>query len=504
MKSYKKLLTVFMILLLFCFCCFPAFALDDEDDPWEDETEPWIVTTTQPDTTVPQGSLPTKRETMTTTTSKEAETPAPLVRITRQNLSGKPSENESFAVTVLFHNYSNLSLLQGIAVFEPGDGLVLAEKSDSKVVPVVDPNGIAKVVIHLRAEKEYEKTEIPVAVSYAYSYRTPDGIVAAETSDKLIIPMQTPVKAAEQSDTANATPNIIVTKYQYGGTIAAGDAFTLYLEFTNTSRKLAAENIVMAVETGESVSITGASNTYYYALLGAGQTTSQSIPMRVSVSGGTQGAKIDISFRYEFVDHGSRGNTTTSESLSVPIYVPDRFHVTAPDTELIGTQNEELAVSIPYVNKGKSDVSNVQAKLIYDEKIAYCEQPQINLGNFEPGKSGTIDFYFTPTEAGSGSVQVVVTYEDERLQEKTLTVRVPYVVDEMFIEPDYGMEDLPDDTQPQSPVKTILKIAVPIVLIIGLIVLIAIIKKRRKKKADPSAAFDWSFVKPEEPTDENR
>ena len=500
MKTLKYVLSLALV-LLFCVQPFAAFA---EDDGWDDVTETTTaITTTHAQTTTTTTTTYAYATTTATTGATEiADVPAPIVRITRQSMPKKPGAGETFSVTVAIYNYGSVPLMQGLAVFEPGEGLALAERSDSKVVSAIDAKGNTLLTLKLRVLKEYTLTEIPVTVTYSYSYKTPMGVVSTSAEDKIIIPMQTPPKKSEEQTTvSSATPNIIVSEYDYGGTIAAGDAFTLRLKFTNTSRKLAAENIMMAVETGEGLSITGASNTYYYASLGAGQSTVQTIPMRVLTSAGAQGAKVGITFRYEYVDNNTRGTATTNESLSVPIYIPDRFIVTEPDTELIGVQNEELSVSVPYVNKGKSEVSNVHAKLIYDEDSVYCEQPNINLGNFEPGKSGTIDFYFIPSEPGSNSVKILVTYEDELLREKSVTVSVPFTVDEAVFEDDMPMEEMPEE-ESSSTLRTVIIIAAIVLAVVLVIVLIVVLRKRKKKKADPSVSFDWSFAQTEDNVNE--
>jgi hypothetical protein len=351
---------------------------------------------------------------------------------------------------------------------------------------------VCSVKIRLRVAKDAASVDQSVAVTYTYSYDTPEGLQQAEAAEKLLLTVVPVESTTEKDASASATPNIIVTGYQYGGTITAGDTFDLRLVFENTSEKLAAENIVMSVEVGEGLTITSASNTYYYNTLAAGQSRRQSIPMRVAVNADPDGARVDISFRYEYVDHGARSSASASERLSIPIYIPDRFTVSAPDMDLIGMQNEELSVSLPYINKSRVEVSNVSARLIFDEAAVYCEQPRVNLGNFEPGKSGTIDFYFTPLEAGSGSVSVEIVYEDELMQEKKMRIEVPYSADEAYSDP--GIDEPTDSPEETPNAFAWLRYAIPAaVLVIVLIAVVLIVRKRKKKKAaEPSIDFDWS------------
>ena len=490
MKYLHKLTGILLCVLLFA---VPIRVLA-EDDPYEEqETETVTVqTTTAPQTTAasPEETAASAEPTRATSAPKAVD--PPLVKITRGDLSASPKAGESFTATVVFHNYSGETALRsGLASFEPSEGIVLSENSASKVVPVIETSGVRNVQIRLRVAKDCASANQSVTVTYTYSYKTPDGTVQAETTEKLLFTVVPASSAESTSSASSATPNIIVTDYNYGGRITAGDTFTLRLQFQNTSRKLSAENIVMSVETGAGLSITSASNTYYFSSLAAGKTQTQSIPMRVAVNADPEGATIDISFRYEYVDGGTRSDASASEKLSVPIYIPDRFTVSAPDMELVGMQNEELSLSLPYINKSRVEVNNVSAELLFDEQSVFCEQPRVNLGNFEAGKSGTIDFYFTPLEAGSGSVSVQVTYEDELMQEKKLEIRVPFSADEGYVDP--GMEepmDFPDE-EPSS--LAWLRWAIPAAVLVVVIAAVVLIVRRRKKKkaAEPSIDFDW-------------
>ena len=75
-------------------------------------------------------------------------------------------------------------------------------------------------------------------------------------------------------------------------------------------------------------------------------------------------------------------------------------------------------ISLSYVNKGKADVSNVEAEL--DGEVDSAAKVQY-LGNFEPGKSGSIGFVFTPQTAGKTDITLKIQYEDAGQEIHTLT-----------------------------------------------------------------------------------
>ncbi len=497
----KRLHNLIGILLCVVLLAVPlrAFA-EEEQDATEQSTEQkteatTTTTTTEPETTV--FVVPTHPVITTTSPSVVTEAPLsfepPIVRITREDLVTTPKPKDEFTMTVVFHNYSNnVTLKTGLVTFEPSEGLTMEENSASMVVPALGPDDVRYVRIKLHVAEKAQTANQSVTAVYNYSYKSPEGLQQVEYTEKLLLTIVPASDKSESTAIVSATPNIIVTGYDYGGTIAAGDTFTLRLQFQNTSKKLTAENIVMSVDAGTGLSITAASNTYYYASLGAGKTQSQTIPMRVLANADPEGAKIDINFKYQYVDGSTRSDASASERLSVPIYIPDRFTISPPEMDLIGTQNEELSLSLPYNNKSRVGVSNVTAELLFDDAAVFCEQPRVNLGNIESGKSGSIDFFFTPLEAGNGSVTVKITYEDELMQEKEREIPVTYSAEESMMDAgfDEPMEDMPEEA---SSGLSWVKIAIiaGAVLVVVLIVVLIVRKRKKKKAAEPAIDFDW-------------
>ena len=74
-------------------------------------------------------------------------------------------------------------------------------------------------------------------------------------------------------------------------------------------------------------------------------------------------AKLELNFKYEYLKQEERTQVTSTEKLSVRYAQPDRFSLGDIQKEKEISANEETAISIPYVNKGKTTVSNVEARL---------------------------------------------------------------------------------------------------------------------------------------------
>ena len=116
--------------------------------------------------------------------------------------------------------------------------------------------------------------------------------------------------------------------------------------------------------------------------------------------------------------------------------------------------------------------------------------PSQFLGNFEPGKSGTINFIFTPTEPGTAEILLKISYEDTSQQVHTRDFPVTLTVEEAFV-PDYPMEDIPmEDTTEKKDLKWIF-IAAGVVLLIVLLIVIRVIRKKKAKKKQAAQWNEW-------------
>ena len=221
--------------------------------------------------------------------------------------------------------------------------------------------------------------------------------------------------APEAPKPAAAAPNLIIDNYSYGGTsVQAGKTFDLSINFMNTSRALAVENIVMSLETAEGISIANSSNTFYFETLKPRHNITQNITLRATGKGENSSPTIGVNFRYEYIDQNQRMEITRSETIAIPVTQPERFEITEPTLPEMQVGMENV-LSFPYVNKGKGTLYNVAVKIEGDVDAL---QPVQNLGNFESGRSGTIDAIFTTTQEGPTPFKIIVTYEDADENEK--------------------------------------------------------------------------------------
>ncbi|WP_297568600.1 hypothetical protein [uncultured Faecalibaculum sp.] len=277
----------------------------------------------------------------------------------------------------------------------------------------------------------------------------------------------------------SATPHIIISKYTYGGeSVEAGKKFDLNIDFRNTSRSLGIENILMSVETEEGLTITNSSNTFFFDSLAAGASRSQKIPMKALSLDKSASPSCTVSFTYEYVDDGQRLEKTAQERIAIPVTESDRFQLEAPKDLEPAFAGQEYTLSIPYNNKGKGTVYNLEARVEGDMTTL---SPKQNLGNIDSGRSGSIDLILTPQEPGEHKFKAIIAWENaageevEKSFDVTLSVQeaAPAVPDDMMTMP-------PEEEQSSVPWGWIIAAAAALCLVTGLIL------HRKKKRGKPA------------------
>lgn len=340
----------------------------------------------------------------------------PLIRISRVSSNQAVHTGEQFQTVIRVENTSQNKDISGLMVtVEPTEQLALMDATDTRLIGDLPAGQSTDIPVLLKAGAELSPAASQLlGVSLKFDYDSGKGVTQGTLSGKVVIPTD-----GGGTKTGAPTPNVIIRNYSYGSNVEAGQVFELVMEVANTSSTTGVENVLMSLDTGEGISINDSSNTIYIPSLAPGAATTQTVRMQALFQSKLQSPKIGISFKYEFLDKKERKQNTTNEAIAIPVYQPDRLEVREPGITEIIREREETAISIPYANKGRGQIFNVEAKL--EGEIDVLER-QLTLGNFEPGKNGTIDFVVTPRSQGEFKGTVIITYEDETMKKKELTV----------------------------------------------------------------------------------
>ncbi|WP_223846864.1 COG1361 family protein [Bifidobacterium rousetti] len=281
---------------------------------------------------------------------------------------------------------------------------------------------------------------------------------------------------------AGPVPNVIITNFTYGeGSVAVGSDFTLAFTFQNKG-KVAVSNMVVTVDGGENFAIAGGTNTFYFDALSAGRSATQSVPMQAlpTAKSGAQG--VTVSFRYEYVDSGSRSSSSSDIRISVPVSQPDRFQLDDPVPPEDAMVGNETTITMNYVNKGKGDIANVEASIEGDGFDTMTKTQYV--GNVASGANGSIGFAFTPTQSGELQAKLHIAYEDSdgKAQSKDFPVTVS-VADAAPMPDDTAMAV---DEQSQQGLPAWVWALVAVVVIGAIVLIVVLVRRRRKKKAKKS------------------
>ncbi len=406
-------------------------------------------------------------------------TSAPRAVITYSGLPELLASGETATVSIDIKNTGKTAMKAPILNFTVSDSLLITDAKYTVALSDIAAGKSASVSVPVKAFGKITAQKQSIDVAMSFDYYNNVSTVSSEASAHIIVPCKLSDGSMEEPTTGSKpVPIVILSGYSYGGApIAAGSEADLHFTFTNTSKSLAVENIVLKVTTGANLQLNGSSNTFYFESVPAGGSKSVTLPLKAvpMISGSTQ--DVGLSFSYEYVDDEQRRERTSEMSISVPLYQPDRLELSEPVVAYVGFVGEETSLTMDYVNKGKTEVSNVEATISGDVD---SYNSFVRVGNIPSGKSGTIAFAVTPMLEGDNKAVITVTYEDangdvkERVFETTLSA--------MAMEPfDPGEWD-----EPMEPIEEqshfpwwIIAVAA---LAAAVIVIVVVSKKKKKEK----------------------
>lgn len=413
--------------------------------------------------------------------------PAPRAVFNSDGMVSAIAAGETKVITVYIQNAGTTAMRDPILTLKSSGSLLIMGSQDYMLDDIRAGRDTAvNVTVKALDKVESQMQTIDASLSFYYD----DGTQLTNGSASGSVNVLSAVSNDGQNeDIASPTPIVILSKYNYGGSsVAAGSGTNLSFSFTNTSKKLAIENVMVTVTGGSDLMLNGSTNTFYFDSVAAGGSKSVTVPMKAAQLISASAQDVQIAVTYEYVDQNARKSGSATLSLSVPLYQPDRFELSEPKTSYTGYVGEETSLTIDYVNKGKSAISNVEATITGDID---SPTPYQRVGTIDGGKNGTIAFAVTPQLEGENQVKIVITYEDSNGNTKERVFEA--TVEAMAYEPaDPGMDD-PGMIDPEPantfPWKYVI-IAVVAVLIVLLIVL-RIRKKKAKQKAEQALWDKW-------------
>ena len=414
--------------------------------------------------------------------------PEPRAVFNSDGTSTSIAAGETKTITVYIQNAGTTAMRDPILTLKSSGSLLIMGSQDYMLDDIRAGRDTA-VTVTVKAPDKIESQMQTIDASLSFYYDNGTQLTGGSASGSVNV-LSTVTKDTKDEETiASPTPIVILSKYNYGGSsVAAGSSTNLSFSFTNTSKTIKIENVMVTVTGGQDLMLNGSTNTFYFESVAASGSKTVTVPMKAAqlISASAQGVQIAVT--YEYVDQNARKSGNATLSLSVPLYQPDRFELSEPKTSYTGYVGEETSLTIDYVNKGKSAISNVEATISGDID---SPTPYQRVGTIDGGKNGTIAFAVTPQLEGENQVKIVITYEDSNGNTKERVFEA--TVEAMAYEPsDPGMDD-PGmiDPEPQSAFPWKYVIIAAVAALIVLLIVLRIRKKKAKQKAEQALWDKW-------------
>ena len=403
---------------------------------------------------------------------------------------GSIAAGESKVISIYIQNVGSTTMRSPMVTVTPSDGLMVTDSQSAYTLDDIRPNQSGVVMVSVKAVDKITSASQSLSAKLDFYYDSGTSTTASgSASGSVNVPATVTKDTKEEETIASPTPIVILSKYNYGGSsVAAGSSTNLSFSFTNTSKKIKIENVMVTVTGGTDLMLNGSTNTFYFDSVAAGGSKTVTVPMKAAQLISASAQNVQIAVTYEYVDQNARKSGSATLSLSVPLYQPDRFELSEPKTSYTGYVGEETSLTIDYVNKGKSAISNIEATISGDID---SPTPYQRVGTIDGGKNGTIAFAVTPQLEGENQVKIVITYEDSNGNTKERVFEA--TVEAMAYEPaDPGMDD-PGmiDPEPQSTFPWKYVIIAAVAALIVLLIVLRIRKKKAKQKAEQALWDKW-------------
>ena len=274
-----------------------------------------------------------------------------------------------------------------------------------------------------------------------------NAILSCKIDNATIVPEKENDKKPDEETTA-AQPYVIISSYSYGkGDLVAGETRNITMTFRNTSKTMAVENMMVTMTLPDAMMLTSSSNSFYIESLAAEGTITKTVNVTVKPTAAAQSHSMTVDFTYDYLDNGVRRNAKTTETISMPVLQVDRFTVTGIDLPQQIFIGEENNLSVNFVNKSRTDIYNLSAKLNCEGLSNNGEEQY--LGNLASGTTSSADFYITGNEKGELVGEVIITYEDTNMNQRT--VSVPFTTQVASYEDVWGPQGPAGPQNPDDP-----------------------------------------------------
>lgn len=236
-----------------------------------------------------------------------AETPAPAVLISREELPPIPAGGEA-DVTFRFQNLGSTPLKTPVAAFAPSDGLTLPGTSSSAALADIPAGGTGSVKMRLRAADAAAPSQ-SVSVELRYLYDANGADAQGTASDRLSVPVAAKAAAVQ--------PPIAVARSAVSSPVSPGEEFTIRLTFTNRGAA-AATGASATVTPSEALNILNETSTFQLPDLAPGASASADVRLRAAKEIASESQSLSVELRFAYDSAGAQTAASQSDRVNIP------------------------------------------------------------------------------------------------------------------------------------------------------------------------------------------
>ena len=282
-----------------------------------------------------------------------------------------------------------------------------------RLLGIIAPGEVVTATFALYVSENLPNGNHPLAVHIDY-YDTGESDPQKKTVEaEVYILINRPEKEKEpdkepdkEPEPDRSVPRVIISKHSISAdTVIAGSPFELSVTLLNTSAQKNVKNLKVTVTDidGIFIPVEGV-NSFYIPQIPIGGTTDISIILMPKQDAETKSYPVTISLDYEDEKDTSY---TVSESLSIPVYLPQRLEV----MNVIFTEDGmgTAYLSFQFINKGKAPLYNMNIRI--DGPMS-ARDGDYYIGTFGAGQADYFEDTIMPQEFGDVSGYIVLEYED--------------------------------------------------------------------------------------------
>ena len=311
-----------------------------------------------------------------------------------------------------------------------------------------------KITMSFRLSKSIPEGFGTIPLSYSFKYGENNTEVTSTANLNVLNIVN------DLSDLAKSVPKLIVSHFAATPDAPkAGQAFTFDYDIQNTHTSVAAKNIKVTIAQAENMfSVTSGSNSFYIDKIGAGETKTCSIELKVKGDATTKAYPLTITMAYEY--DGAAANPQTGkigEEVTETINLLAVENTRAEVENLYMDEWNTPTVGQPgtlyfvFYNMGKSPLNNVCVTVDGDFQKSDGEKQII--GTVNAGEVENVEMEITPLIEGEATAHLTFTYEDSNGEEISMTKDfTTTIMSEMPMEPMGPMEPMEPEIQTKKPI----------------------------------------------------